>query len=170
MADPKERFRQAIWFVSARVLLLVTVAAITLAACGEREHRGDATVSTVSSTAEVNEVSAFVPAQTTSSAEAQGVSPSPTTDDDQSGLSDVIVNLDVAWSPDDGSSETEIAAIAQAQRDVLALLTGTRFRVIWLYKVTPQMALRVDDDAMERLEESGLVTSVSPNTLDPAGG
>jgi hypothetical protein len=85
-------------------------------------------------------------------------------------MAEVIVDLAVAWSPEDGLSDEERSAFADAQQEVLRLLEGTNFRVIRLFEITPQMALAVDDEGLNRLEASELVAQVSPNALDPPTG
>ena len=85
-------------------------------------------------------------------------------------MAEVIVDLAVAWNPEDGLSDEEMADIAEAQQEVLRLLEGTSFRVIRLYELTPQMALAVDDEGLKRLETLDLVAQISPNILDPPTG
>lgn len=131
------------------IIAFTVTAVLTLAACGEADEGSDATVTS----------------------RAQSVSTtSPVAEDGDERMAEVIVDLAVAWNPEDGLSDEELADIAGAQQEVLHLLEGTSFSVIRLYEFTPQMALAVDDEGLKRLETSDLVASVAPNVLDPPTG
>lgn len=157
---------------------MATMAIVLLAACAGGGQGDDAPVITAVGTPPDSAADADVgasPGTPETVATVATVQPhddtSPVTPgDDTSGLAEVILSLAVPWEPEDGLSEEEIAAIAEAQEEVLRLLEGTRFRVIRLYQITPQIALGVDEDGLKRLERSPLVAVVSPNTLDPATG
>ncbi len=70
----------------------------------------------------------------------------------------VIVELRIPKSSD-------ARAIADAQRDVLARLGGTRVTVVRQYKTIPMMALEVDPTALARLTQMGdLVSRVIPDS------
>ena len=185
--------------VKVWAITLATVGAIVLAACGEDKQSdgepvtfesGDQSKVTTTITdadvigdpeAQVTTTTASVTATATSAAppsDATSTSAEPPPDttslgtvgDSADDLTEVILDLAVTWDPADGVSEEEVAAIAQAQREVLHLLDGTGFRVIALYEVTPQMALAVDRDGLRRLEGSDLVAHVAPNVFDPPTG
>ena len=71
----------------------------------------------------------------------------------------VIVELRV---PRNGDERT----IADAQRDVLARLGGTRVTVVRQYKTVPMIALEVDSAALAQLTQMGdLVTRVIPDSV-----
>lgn len=159
-----------------KMVIAFTVAVVlTLAACGETDEGSDPTVTTraqsVSTTSHVAENGAgTTTADATTTSEPLGaVSPGTTSSGDDR-MAEVIVDLAVAWDPEDGLSDEERADIAEAQQEVLRLLEGTSFSVIRLYEITPQMALAVDDEGLKRLETSDLVASVAPNVLDPPTG
>jgi hypothetical protein len=157
------------------IFAFTVTAVLTLAACGEADEGSDATVtsrapsaSTTSPVAEDGAGTTTADATTTSvpvGAESPG-----TTGSGDERMAEVIVDLAVAWNPEDGLSDEELAEIAGAQQEVLHLLEGTSFSVIRLYEITPQMALAVDDEGLKRLETSDLVASVAPNVLDPPTG
>ena len=131
------------------IIAFTVTAVLTLAACGEADEGSDATVTSRAQSASTT---------------------SPAAEDGDERMAEVIVDLAVAWNPEDGLSDGELADIAGAQQDVLHLLEGTSFSVIRLYEFTPQMALAVDDEGLKRLETSDLVASVAPNVLDPPTG
>ncbi len=131
------------------IIAFTVTAVLTLAACGEADEGSDATVTSRAQSASTT---------------------SPAAEDGDERMAEVIVDLAVAWNPEDGLSDEELADIAGAQQDVLHLLEGTSFSVIRLYEFTPQMALAVDDEGLKRLETSDLVASVAPNVLDPPTG
>jgi hypothetical protein len=71
----------------------------------------------------------------------------------------VIVELRVPGTGDE-------RAIADAQRDVLARLGGTRVTVVRQYKTVPMIALEVDSAALAKLTQMGdLVTRVIPDSV-----
>jgi hypothetical protein len=109
-------------------------------------------------------------ADTTTTSESTGEKASRTSGSGIERMSEVIVDLVVAWNPDDGLSDQEISDIAKAQQELLRLLEGTSFRTIRLYEITPQIALAVDDEGLKRLEESDLVAQIAPNVLDAPTG
>lgn len=131
------------------IIAFTVTAVLTLAACGEADEGNDATVTSRAQSASTT---------------------SPAAEDGDERMAEVIVDLAVAWNPEDGLSDEELADIAGAQQEVLHLLEGTSFSVIRLYEFTPQMALAVDDEGLKRLETSDLVASVAPNVLDPPTG
>lgn len=131
------------------IIAFTVTAVLTLAACGEADEGSDATVTSRAQSASTT---------------------SPAAEDGDERMAEVIVDLAVAWNPEDGLSDEELADIAGAQQEVLHLLEGTSFSVIRLYEFTPQMALAVDDEGLKRLETSDLVASVAPNVLDPPTG
>ncbi len=134
------------------IIAFTVTPVLTLAAYGEADEGSDATVRS-----------------TTTSVLVGAESPGTTGSGDER-MAEVIVDLAVAWNPEDGLSDEELADIAGAQQEVLHLLEGTSFSVIRLYETTPQMALAVDDEGLKRLETSDLVASVAPNVLDPPTG
>ena len=174
--------------VKVWAITLATVGAIVLAACGEEKQSdgepvtvesGDQSKATTTITdadvigdpeAQVTTTTASVTATATSAAPPTDATSLGTVGDSADDLTEVILDLAVTWDPADGVSEEEVAAIAQAQQEVLHLLDGTGFRVIALYEVTPQMALAVDRDGLRRLEGSDLVAHVAPNVFDPPTG
>lgn len=71
----------------------------------------------------------------------------------------VLVELRVSTGGDAG------AAIAAAQREVIARLAGTQAIVVRQYRSVPMLALEVDMEALMRLEQMGdLVVRVVPDT------
>jgi hypothetical protein len=156
------------------VILTVTVA-FTVVGCGETEGGSGTDVMTevqgvsTSSTAVTAGAGSTAGDATIPSASSATESPA-TIAPGAEGMAEVIVDLAVAWSPEDGLSDEERSAFADAQQEVLRLLEGTNFRVIRLFEITPQMALAVDDEGLNRLEASELVAQVSPNALDPPTG
>ena len=98
-----------------------------------------------------------------------------TTTVDPADLTEVIVDLNVAWQPEpELSSDEEIAqqraAIAEAQQQVIELLEGTSFRVIELYEMTPQMAIAVDGEGIFRMNTSDIVVTVSVDVPEAPTG
>ena len=159
-----------------KTIIALTVAAVlTLAACGEANEGSDAAVTSEAQSASITSTVAqdgagTTAADATTTSEPAGAESPGTTGSGTERRAEVIVDLAVAWNPEDGLSDEEMADIAEAQQEVLRLLEGTSFRVIRLYEITPQMALAVDDEGLKRLETSDLVAQIAPNTLDPATG
>lgn len=87
-------------------------------------------------------------------------------------MTQVIVDLNVPWQPEAGLAEDEVRTqregIAAAQDDVVAELEGCEFEVVERYETTPQMALRVDEECLARLDRSNLVTTVNADQPDPS--
>ena len=79
----------------------------------------------------------------------------------------VLAGLRTPWQREDQLSEELLAlqrtAIQDAQSYVLAELTGTRYKVMRLYRKIPGIALRVGVDALQVLEKSPAVTNVLPD-------
>jgi predicted small secreted protein len=157
------------------VVIFMATVAFTVVGCGETEEGNGADVISevqrlsTSSTA-VNAGAGSTDADATTPSASSATEPPATIAPGAKGMAEVIVDLVVVWSPEDGLSDEERSAIADAQQEVLSLLEGTNFRVIRLFEITPQMALAVDDVGLKRLEASELVAQVSPNALDPATG
>ena len=147
------------------IIAFTVTAVLTLAACGEADEGSDATV-----TSRAQSASRTTTADPTTTSVLVGAESPGTTGSGDERMAEVIVDLAVAWNPEDGLSDEELADIAGAQQEVLHLLEGTSFSVIRLYEFTPQMALAVDDEGLKRLETSDLVASVAPNVLDPPTG
>ena len=88
-------------------------------------------------------------------------------------LMEIVVTLDVPWQPEPDLDEAQIAAqraaIADIQQQLIDLLDGTRFEVVQRFELTPQLALAVDDEALERINASDLVAGATEDTPDPAG-
>lgn len=87
----------------------------------------------------------------------------------------VIVDLSLDWQPEaELDSEGAVAEQRQAIRDtqdaIVEMLDGTEFEINRLYQATPQMALVVDAEAFDRLNESQLVANVNEDVADPSGG
>ena len=87
----------------------------------------------------------------------------------------VIVDLSLDWQPEaELDSEEAVAEQRQAIRDtqdaIVEMLDGTEFEINRLYQATPQMALVVDAEAFDRLNESQLVANVNEDVADPSGG
>ena len=163
------------WRRTPRTVIALTVAAVlALAACGGADQESDATMTgarSASTTSTVAEDRAGTTmADTTTTSESTGEKASRTSGSGIERMSEVIVDLVVAWNPDDGLSDQEISDIATAQQELLRLLEGTSFRTIRLYEITPQIALAVDDEGLKRLEESDLVAQIAPNVLDAPTG
>ena len=76
----------------------------------------------------------------------------------------VLAGLRVPWQNEDNLSEElmtlQRSAILDAQRYILAELTGTQYRVTRLYRKIPGIALRVGLDALKVLERSPAITNV----------
>jgi hypothetical protein len=76
----------------------------------------------------------------------------------------VLAGLRVPWQNEDNLSEelmtVQRSAILDAQRYILAELTGTQYRVTRLYRKIPGIALRVGPDALKVLERSPAITNV----------
>jgi len=70
----------------------------------------------------------------------------------------------VPWQNEDNLSEELMTlqrnAILDAQRYILAELTGTQYRVTRLYRKIPGIALQVGPDALKVLERSPAITNV----------
>ncbi len=81
----------------------------------------------------------------------------------------VIAGLRTPWQREELLNENLLAlqrtAIHDAQGYILAELTGTRYRVMRLYRSIPGIALRVGVDALRVLEKSPAVTNVVPDRL-----
>jgi hypothetical protein len=79
----------------------------------------------------------------------------------------VIAGLRTPWQREELLNENLLAlqrtAIHDAQGYILAELTGTRYRVMRLYRSIPGIALRVGVDALRVLEKSPAVTNVVPD-------
>jgi hypothetical protein len=79
----------------------------------------------------------------------------------------VIAGLRTPWQREELLNENLLAlqrtAIHDTQGYVLAELTGTRYRVMRLYRSIPGIALRVGVDALRVLEKSPAVTNVVPD-------
>lgn len=87
----------------------------------------------------------------------------------------VIVDLSLDWQPEaELDSEEAVAEQRQAIRDtqdaIVEMLDGTEFEINRLYQATPQMALVVDAEAFDRLNESQLVANVNEDVADPPSG
>jgi hypothetical protein len=157
------------------MVIMAGTIAFTAAGCGKAGEGSDAAVTAtangVASTSTVIEKGAGIttPDETTPPVQSGAETPVTTTSV-QGATAEVIVNLAIAWSPEDGVSDEELASLGKAQQEVLRLLDGTSFRVIRLYEITPQMALAVDGEGLKRLETSALIAQVSPNVLDAPTG
>ena len=81
------------------------------------------------------------------------------------GVVRVSVGLNVPWQPEGKlSPQDRVAqreAIATAQDQLLAELTGTNYRVIGRYRSIPGIGLEVGPDALAILEQSARVTDVT---------
>lgn len=157
------------------MIALIVTAVLTLAACGEADEGSNAAVTSgaqgASTTSTVAEDGVgTTAAHATTAPKPVGAESPGTTGSGGERVTEVIVDLAVAWSPEDGLSDEEMADIAEAQQEVVHLLEGTTFRVIRLYEITPQMALAVDGEGLKRLEASDLVAQIAPNTLDAPTG
>lgn len=79
----------------------------------------------------------------------------------------VLAGLRTPWQREDQLSEELLAlqrkAILDAQRYILAELSGTEYKVMRLYRSIPGIALRVGLDALTVLERSPAVTNVLPD-------
>jgi hypothetical protein len=87
----------------------------------------------------------------------------------------VIVDLSLDWQPEtELDSEQTVAEQRQAIRDaqdaIVEMLEGTEFEINRLYQSTPQMALVVDAEAFDRLNQSQLVANVNEDVADPPSG
>lgn len=87
------------------------------------------------------------------------------------GQARVIVELRLTpgWRPEGdlpgaAAVEAQRNAIAKAQADVLARLSGTKFALVRQYDALPTLALLIDADALARLEAAGdVVARISPD-------
>lgn len=144
----------ALWFGLAMALIA--------GACGDEGN--DAATATTGSTS----ATTAVPLTTTPPRQ------DPTTTVDPADLTEVIVDLDVAWQPEPDLDAEGIArqraAIAEAQQQVIELLEGTSYRVIELYEMTPQMAVAVDGEGIFRMNTSDIVVTVSVDVPEPPTG
>jgi hypothetical protein len=82
----------------------------------------------------------------------------------------VIVLLNVPFKPEGelGSEEAvrqQHQVIADAQAALVEALEGTDFRVIDQFETVPQMVLTVDEKALQTLMMSGLVSTISEDSL-----
>ncbi len=79
----------------------------------------------------------------------------------------VLAGLRTPWKREDQLTEELLElqrrAILDAQRYILAELTGTQYKVMRLYRSIPGIALRVGMDALRVLERSPAVTNVLPD-------
>ena len=152
-------------FVSA--IWLGMVLAFIVGACGDEGNvGGDSTTSTTGTGS---------PSTTTAPEPTTPPRQDPTTTVDPADLTEVIIDLAVAWQPEPelGSDEAiakQRAAIAEAQQQVIELLEGTSFRVIELYEMTPQRALAVDGEGIFRMNTSDIVVGVSVDVPEPPTG
>ena len=79
----------------------------------------------------------------------------------------VLAGLRTPWKREDQLTQELLnlqrKAILDAQRYILAELTGTQYKVMRLYRSIPGIALRVGMDALKVLERSPAVTNVLPD-------
>jgi len=144
--------------MARRIGIVALAALLFFAACND--DGADETT-----TASPTSVTVTTASPTTTSAPASTLEPQP--------LMDIVVTLEVPWRPEPDLDEEQIAAqraaIADIQQQLIDLLDGTRFEVVQRYEVTPQLALAVDEAALERINASGLVAAATEDTPDPAG-
>ena len=157
------------WMPSAATALVAVLLAWSLIACGTTGETTDSTVyapSTSSSTLTAGDGST---ATTQSGDDDQG----PKTKGE--GMVAVIVDLSVEWEPEAQLESEEAVAeqregIRDAQNAIVELLEDTEFEVTRLYQSTPQMALTVDAEGLDRLHGSVLVENVNEDEPDPPSG
>ena len=152
------------------MIVIVTVAlGLSLVACGTAGQTTDPS-SVVSSTSSSTVTSVNEPTSSTGNGDR---------DQKQSTESEnmvaVIVDLSLDWQPEtELDSEQAVAEQRQAIRDaqdaIVEMLEGTEFEINRLYQSTPQMALVVDAEAFDRLNESQLVAKVNEDVADPPSG
>lgn len=87
----------------------------------------------------------------------------------------VIVTLSVPFQPESQLSgqaaiDAQRVAIANAQDELVASLSGGQVEVVTRMNVLPQMVLIVDESALQQLASSPLVLAVQENTQDSPTG
>ena len=82
----------------------------------------------------------------------------------------VIVTLDIPFEAEGYLSETQVETqrklINKTQNELLSKITG-EFSMYKIFTITPSVALKVDNEAMEYLSSSPLVKDIQEDKADP---